>query len=529
MGLRRRIRSVAQRTFAVGAVAVTLVTALPRDEAAAVEVLTYHNDNARTGRNPAETTLTPANVNPAQFGKLFHQSVDGYVYAQPLYVENVTIAGQVHNVVIVETENDTLYAFDADSRSGINRKPLWKRSLRPPGATAVPSAATQCRDLIPKVGATSTPVIDRATSTIYAVAKTKEHKQYFHRLHAIDLATGAEKLGGPVVIGGSVPGTGDGSVAGMVSFEALRAHQRAALLLANGGVYVAFASHCDVGPYHGWVFRYDAATLAREAMFNVTPNGGLGGIWLAGGGPAADAAGKVYVVTGNGTFDANVGGTGYGDSVVKLSSDLLVEDYFTPFDQQALSQADLDFGSSGAVLLPDQPGPHPHLLVTAGKNGTIYLLDRDDLGHFHPGDDSQIVQSLPHELNLAFDTPAYWNGRLYYQGLGQTLKAFALSAGTLSTVPVDQSLEPFDYPGTTPSISANGTSDGIAWVIRRGANSVLYAYDAMNLSHELYHSTAQATPRLSAGRYVKFTVPTVANGKVYVGAQRRLSVFGLLP
>ncbi len=512
---------------------------------AGVNVLTYHNDNARTGQNTNETVLTLADVNATNFGKIFTYPVDGYVYAQPLVVTNVTIPGKgVHNVVYVATEHDSVYAFDADSNAGSNAAPLWQASFINPavGITTVSSGDVSCGDLVPEVGITSTPVIDAASGTIYVEAKTKEVTNnattFVHRLHALDIATGAEKFGGPVVIQASVAGAGDGNNgAGQVPFEPQRHLNRPGLLLNNGIVYLAYASHCDVGPYHGWLFGFDAQNLALTNVFNATPNGGLGGIWQSGCGPASDANGNIYFVTGNGTFDASANND-YGDSFLKLSTTngLQVADYFTPYNQQDLANADLDLGSGGAVVLPDEAGgstTNLHLLVGAGKEGTIYLLRRDNLGQYNSANNNQIKQSITSAIGGSFDTPAYFDRTLYYLGAGDVMKAFAISNGVITTTPTSQSSGAFGFPGATPSISANGTSNAIAWAIQSDAYAssgpaVLHAYNATNLAVQLYNSTqADNGTRDNPGAAVKFTVPTVANGKVYVGAQYALSVFSV--
>src|SRR5262245_6516764 len=348
----------------------------PAFASAGVQVLTYHNDVARTGQNLEETILTPTALSMASFGKLFSQSVDGYVYAQPLYLSGVAVPGKgARNVVYVCTEHDSAYAFDADTNAGGSSAPLWKVSFINPGAgvTTVPTGDVGSPDLVPEIGITSTPVIDPSTGTIYIEAKTKTVSNgittYQHRLHALDAATGMDRHA-PVLITASVRGTGDGNDGnGNVPFNALRQMNRPGLLLSKGIVYIAYASHGDNGPYHGWVIGYDSQTLVRVRVFNTTPNGGLGGIWQGGGGPAVDPAGNIYFITGNGTFSASSGGTDYGDSFVKLStvSGLAVADYFTPFNQADLSNRDADLGSGGALVLPDQPGTHPHLVVGAGK------------------------------------------------------------------------------------------------------------------------------------------------------------------
>jgi outer membrane protein assembly factor BamB len=491
-------------------------------------VLTYHNDNARTGANTNETVLTPAKVSSNIFSRLFTRGVDGYVYAQPLVAAGVNLpkAG-TRNVVYVATEHDSLYAFDADT----GRK-YWRKKLLPRHGRTVSTNDVQCADLLPETGVTSTPVIDPVSSTIYVVEKGRTNTVFYQRLHALDLATGAEKFGGPVSLSASTPGSGDGNVNGAVPYNPLRQHQRCALLLANGVVYVASASHCDVGAYHGWILGYDATNLQQAVAFNATPDGSRGGIWMSGCGPSADAQGNVYCSTGNGTFDADMGGSDYGDSVLKLdgNNNLAVEDFFTPFNQSTLDAADSDLGSSGVLLLPDQPGAHTHLAILEGKEGRIYVLDRDDLGHFHNGNDNQIVQSLPNATGPAFFTPAYFNGFIYGQGEGDVLKCFSITNGILSTNPVSQSAIAFGFPGAPASVSANGTNNAIVWTIQtdayqiRGGQAVLHAYDATDLTQELFNSTTRGQP---PGSPVKFAVPTIANGHVYVGTVRRLVVYGV--
>jgi hypothetical protein len=520
----------------------------------AQNVLTQHNDSQRTGANLKETTLTPTSVNVTSFGKLFSQPVDGYVVSQPLYMAGVPITGKgAHNVVFVATEHDSVYAFDADSNTGANASPLWQVSLIPAGGSTVPSSDVGSGDIVPEIGITGTPVIDGATGTLYVVAKTQENGNYVQRLHALDIRNGSEKFGGPVVIQGSVPGTGDASVNGVVTFNPLRHMQRPALLLNNGLVYIGFSSHGDnVGApdanqfypegYHGWVFAYNATTLKQVAIHNTTPNARTdtsgyplagGGIWMAGGGLAADAQGSVYFETGNGTFSADPAfgnGKDFGDSFVKLNgANLSVQDWFSPYDQDGLNRADADLGSGGLIVLPDSVGSaqHPHLLVGCGKEGKIYLLDRDNgnMGHFHTGDDSQIVQGIPNAVGGTWSKPAYFNGNIYYLGNGDVLKAFSIGSGQLSLTPVMQSSLNFAYPGATPSISANGNANGIVWVIQPAGQAVLHAYDASDLTQHLYDSS-QTDGRDDTSGYVKFTVPTVANGKVFVGSQYQINVFG---
>ncbi|HJY88158.1 MAG TPA: hypothetical protein VKE24_15090 [Candidatus Acidoferrales bacterium] len=499
---------------------------------------TYHNDTARTGQNLQELALIPTTVNQRQFGKIFSCVVDGYVYAEPLYVANLAIPGKgTHNLVFVATEHDSVFAFDADNTACSQ---VWMTSFIDPnaGITTVPSDDVLSADLVPEIGITGTPVIDPQRGTLYVVARTKENGSYLQRLHALDITTGAEKFGGPVVIQASVPGTGDGGDGVNVPFNPLRQNQRAALLLANGVVYLAFASHGDNDPYHGWVLGYDAATLRQVAVFNATPNGSRGGIWQSANGPAADSSGNIFVVTGNGTFDANVGGVDFGNSFLKLSANaggLTLADFFTPFNHVFLSDNDLDLGSSGPLLLPDQTGTaHPHLVLGAGKDGNGYLVDRDNMGHFSPTDNNRIVQTIPVSVNGIFGSPAFWRNNVYFVPRDDFLKAFQLSGGLLSTTPTSQSNTVFGFPGAvSPAVSANGSTNGIVWVLDTSAfdisgPAVLHAYDPINVSQELYNST-QAGDRDLAGPAVKFTVPTVANGRVYVGGQAQLTVYGLLP
>ena len=511
---------------------------------AQTSVLTYHNNRQRTGANILETTLTPSNVNSTSFGKLFSQPVDGFVHAQPLYVPNVSVPGLgIHNVLYVATMNDSVYAFDADSRAGSNSKPLWHVSFINPllGITPVPAIDIACADLITaKVGIMSTPVIDTVGGTLYVVARTKESGEYVQRLHALDITTGAEKFGGPVLITATVPGTGTGSVNGVLTFDPKIQNQRAALLLQNGLVYVAWGSHCDQGSFHGWLMGYDYKQLVQRVVWLTTPNGTDGAIWESGSGPAADST-SIYIPVANGTFDANTGGSDYGQSLVKISAPnlgvLSVEDYFTPYNGPTLNKGDWDIGSGGAMLLNDQPlGPHLHLLVQGDKKGNIYLVDRDNMGQYNPLNNHQIVQTLPAATLGMWNSPAWWSNHIYFGGSGDTLKAFALNPvkGLIAPVPTSQTAKVFNYPGTTPSVSANQTSNAIVWALDNSlfkapyGNAVLYAYDATNLATELYDSN-QNLLRDNPGLAVKFTVPTVANGKVYVGTRNRLSVYGLLP
>jgi hypothetical protein len=474
-------------------------------------------------------------VNQAQFGKLFSYGLDGIAFASPLYVANVNIPGQgFHNVVYVATEHDSIYAWDAD---GLSANPLWKVSFLKAGVTTVPCGDTgECGDIPIEIGITGTPVIDQATNTLYLVAKTKEGVNYVQTLHALDITTGAEKFGGPVVIQASVSGSGEGSQGGQLALDPLKENQRPALVLSNGNVYIGWGSHGDQRPWHGWVIAYNATTLQQTAIYCVSPDGYGGGVWSSGGGLGADATGNIYFNTGNGDFTASTGGRDYGDTVVKLNPSGSVLDYFTPFDQANMESQDLDLGSAGPILLVDQPGPIPHLLITAGKGGTIYVLNRDNMGHFHNGNDNQIVQALvgvlPHggleEGN--FGAPAYFNSYVYFAAVNDNLKAFQLSNGLLSNGPTSVSLDVYSNRGGAFAVSGNGNSNGIIWAVQDNnpANGVLHAYDAGNLANELYNSN-QTGSRDALGVAVKFSVPLVANGKVFVVTQNQLVGFGLSP
>jgi len=498
-------------------------------------VFMHHNDLGGTGRNTNEAVLTVANVNQSQFGKLFSYQLDGAVYAQPLYVSNVPIAGGIHNVVYVATEHDTVYAFDADGAAGA---PFWSINFTKPsaGITSAPSSGLPGGGAIaPEVGITSTPVIDGKVGSLYVVTETRENGKFVHKLHALDITNGNERANSPVAIQASVAGTGIGSSGGQITFQSLYELQRCALLLVNGTVYVAFASHHDLGPYHGWVLGYDAASLKQVVIWNDTPDGQGGGIWLSGAALSADSAGNIFVVVGNGTFDADKGGRNYGDTILKLKpngNSLTMIDYFTPFDQQMLANKDMDLGSSGFTLLPDQPGPVTHLGIAAGKSGKIYLLDRDDMGKFQSGSDSQIVQSIPSALGSGandndYSTATYWQSNVYFIGNGDVIKQFQIMNGQLSSAPVARGSRPYVYPGGNMSISANGSSNGIIWAIEAGTVNTLHAYDATDVSKELYNSN-QAGSRDQFGAAGKFTVPTVINGKVYVAGKTELAAFGLL-
>ena len=509
-------------------------------------VLTYHNDLARDGVNAQEHALTTANVKAATFGKLFACTIDSPAYAQPLWFPNLSIGGGVHNVVFVATSRNTVYAFDADASPCVK---YWNVSLMKTGETYLNSADVNSDDIFSDIGIVGTPVIDAATSTLYVVSKSKTNgtsctpdASCFQRLHALSLIDGSEKFGGPANITSaiSVLGTGDGSSGGNVPFNTLRENQRSGLVLLNGVVYVAWASHGDNQPYHGWVIGFDKSTLSRVATFNANPNGGDCGIWMGGGAPAADPSGNLYFLTGNGTFDANTGGSDYGDSTVKLSTTggLAVADYFTPMDQASLDGADRDHGSGGAAIPMDpSSGPVAHLLIGGGKAGVLYLLNRDNMGKFNSSSNN-VVQSLVVSSNEIVATAAIWNNFLYIAASSTPLQQypFNLITGKFDG-PLHSSGNSFGGKGATPSVSASSASaNGIVWALDNVAYgfpccangpAVLHAYDAANVGTELWNST-QGTGN-TAGNAVKFTVPTVANGKVYVGTRSELSVYGLLP
>jgi hypothetical protein len=506
------------------------------------DVTTYHFDNARDGLNAQETILTPANVTSATFGRIgagFFQG-DGKVDAQPLHLAGLNVGGTATNVLYMATEHDSLYAFNADSGAQ-----LWKTSLLGSGETT--SDAHNCGQITPEIGITSTPVIDRAKGTIFAVGTSKDTKGAYHqRLHALSLTTGAELPGSPVEITGSYPGTGAASANGMVPFSPGQYAERAGLLLLNGTIYLSWTSHCDYQPYTGWVMAYSETTLQQAAILNLTPNGSDGSIWMAGNGLAADTAGNIYFLDANGTMDPSFDANGfpakqdYGNSMMKLSTSggkLAVADFFEPYNSIAESNADIDMGSGGAMLLPDLTdanGNVRHLIVGAGKDRNIFVGDRDNLGKFNQktADNSDLYQDIPNALaNGAWSSPTYFNGTVYYAGQNDTLKAFPITQAKLATTPSSQSAVVFPYPGSTPSVSANGTQNAIVWAVESnvGQLNVLHAYDATNVSRELYNSNQAAGGRDTFGNGNKFITPVIVNGKVFVGTQTGVAEFGLLP
>ena len=511
------------------------------------DVVTFKNDVARTGQYLVETTLTPANVNSTSFGLLHNLKVDGKVDAQPLYISQLTVGGALLNVVYVATEQGSVYAFDADSGA-----PVWQVSLLASGET--PSDAHGCGQVVPEIGITSTPVIDRTAGvhgSIYVVAMSIDKSSKYHqRLHALDLTTGAELLNGPTEISATFPNS-----AGTTTFEPGQYEERAALLLVNGTIYTSWTSHCDIAPYSGWIIAFNQATLTRAAVLNIAPNSGVQingsgayatngpAIWMAGDGPGADPAGNIYLLSGNGRFETTPDANGfpsqgdYGNSFVKIGNSggvARVTDYFTQFDEVARSSADQDLGSGGELLLPDMKDSTNtvrHLVVGAGKDGKIYLVDRDNMGKFD-STKNNIWQELDGVLGGGiFSSPAYYNGNLYYGALGSTLKAFGMTAARISGAPTSQSTGTFGFPGTSPAVSSNGTTNAIVWAHENqnsGATAVLHAYDAANLAHELYNSTQATGGRDQFGAGNKFITPTIAGGKVFVGTTNSVGVFGLL-
>ncbi|MGD0526128.1 MAG: pyrrolo-quinoline quinone [Polyangiaceae bacterium] len=492
-------------------------------------VLTYHNDEARTGQYTLETSLTPSSVGSTTFGKLFAQPVDSYIYAEPLFLPGLTIGGKTHDVVFVVTEANSVYAFDADTAQAA----LWHTNV---GTALSCSDLHDCGDLVPGAGITGTPVIDPSSQTMYLVALTKDSAGAFHhRFHAIDITSGAERTGSPVEVSPTAAGTGANSTNGTIAFDPGTHYQRCALLLTGGVVYVGIGSNAESdSDNHGWIVGYGAGSLASTISFCASPNDNWSSLWQSGGGLSTDANGYVYAETANGTFDVDTGGSDYGDSAIKLDASGQVVDYFTPYDQADMNSGDLDFGAANPVVLPDQSGAVVHELLATGKPGILYLIDRDDMGHFQKGSDSQIVQSVsafPNTGNITggiFSSPVYWNGNVYVAGMGSGVELFTLTAGKLSTTYQSKTSQTFGFPGATTSVSSNGTAAGIAWVLD-GSGGVLYAYDATNLAKELYDTTQAANGRDQLGAPVKFAVPAVANGHVYVGTQTELDVLGLLP
>jgi hypothetical protein len=516
-------------TIALGARVVT--------SSAGTDVVTYHNDNARTGQNLNESILTPATVSVSTFGKTGFFAADGKVDAQPLYLSAVTIPGSgTRDVLYVATEHDSVYALDA-----VTGAVIWRTSLLGTGETT--SDTRNCSQVVPEIGITSTPVIDRSrgpNGVIYVVAMSKNSSgAYFQRLHALDAVLGTELFGGPQTVQASFPGSGAGSSNGSVIFDPKQYEERAGLLLLNGQIITTWTSHCDIDPYTGWIIAFDAGTLTRSSVLNVTPNGSRGGLWMAGAGPAADAQGNVYVLDGNGTFDTTLTGTGFpnrgdfGNAFIKIATTggLSVADYFATFDTVQASNADTDLGSGGAMVLPDlidANGQARHLAVGAGKDSHIYVVDRDAMGKWNASS-NQNYEDISGALGgSVFSMPAYFNNTVYYGASGRSLKAFSITNARLSSTSTSASAASFAFPGTTPGVSASGTANGIVWAVENRNPAVLHAYDARDLSHELYNSTQAPASRDAFGAGNKFLTPTVVNGHVYVGTTNGVAAFGRL-
>jgi hypothetical protein len=497
-------------------------------------VTTYRNDNARTGANLTETTLTPSNVSAVGFGKLAAVPVQGDVFAQPLYVPAVRIGNrEPRNLIIVATEHDQVYAIDANTHAIV-----WHKDFLGTGgtvATLSPSDVLGCLLIAPEIGITGTPVIDMSTLTIYLVVATKEMQNgqlsYYQRIHALGLTTGEDKLTPTTITSPPDPN----GLFGAARYDPQVNNQRAALLLVDQQIYVAWASNCDLGVYQGWVMSFDSGTLQLTGAWTADPSGESGGIWMGGAGPAADAAGDIYLAVGNGLSDAMIGGTNYGDSIVRLrhsTDQISALDYFIPFDWETLFDEDLDLGSGGPLLLPDQPGTaHPHLLTVTGKDGTVYLLDRDNLGHWQPDNDGEVVQSFKPSSGRCFCNPAVWNDTIYFGWMGGPVEGFHLDPiqEQMTTSPVTTTGNLTNgYPGVSPSISADGSSNGILWVLENmGPSAELRAFDAHDLSKQLYDS-GWSQLRDGGGPSATFSVPTVADGLVFVGTRGELDIYGLL-
>ena len=516
---------------------IATLTVNPSATPSGTDVITYHFDNLRTGQNVNEMTLTPANVRQATFGKLGEFPVDGLVDAQPLLLSGLAIPGKGNkNVLYAVTEHDSIYAFDADSISPTGGTILWQ-------TTALLSAETTsddrgCAQVTPEIGITSTPVIDRSRNAIYLIAMSKDgNGNYYQRLHALDLTTGKERFGGPATIQATYPGTGENSSNGKLVFDPKQYKERPGLLQIGGTIYTMWSSHCDFRPYTSWIMAYSADTLAQVSVLNLVPNGSDGAIWMAGAAPAADAGGNIYTILGNGDFDTTLNAQGFpsnsdcGNCYVKITSTLPLTllDYFTPLNTVSESNGDVDFGSGGPLLLPDTvdgTGKTRHLAIGSGKDGNIYVLDRDNMGKFNGGADN-IYQLITGQLSGGvYSKPSYFNGTVYYGAVNDTIKAFPVTNGLLATSPSSHSAHSFAYPGATPSISASGTANGIVWVVENVSPAVLHAYDATNLSNEFYNSSqaANGRDRFSSN---KFIAPMIANGRVYVGTSRSVAVFGL--
>ncbi len=544
--------------LAVGSLAAALSVAPCQTVfSAPASVLTYHNDNFRTGLNSNETILAPWNVNSNSFGKLFAYRVDGYVYAQPLYVAGVAVPGQgVHNLLFVATEHNSVYALEADSNRWFTNGVLWQRNLGPSAITPTNAFGNRYNggmytDIVPEVGITGTPVIDLERGTIFVDAFTREASGYIHRIHALNITNGLEQPNSPVVVAASIAGTGVDNVGGVISFKAIQQIHRCALTLAGGTLYAAYSGYADTDPYHGWVIGFDEVTLQVKPgyVFNTSPNAstsvfganaGEAGIWMGGGGLCVDTATNLYFETANGSFSATngSGGIDYGDSFVKLSTanGLQVADYFTVWDQLAIGggAADTDLGSGACMLIPPQPGTNLNLIVGGGKSGKFYVLNRDQLTtdntHYNAtGRVDRILQTFTNYPPGRFMTgPAYFNGAVYYSSWGDKMKSYPITNGVLSLTPKSTGPRTFAFPGCTPVISSSGTNNGIIWSVAMGTPAVLTAYNATNVSTEIYNSAQAAANRDALTNGVKFVSAMTANGKVYAGGTYSVGVFGLL-
>jgi hypothetical protein len=500
------------------------------------DVLTYHNDAMRSGQDLTENVLTPQNVGVMTFGKLRILAADGAVDAAPLVVSGLMVGGTQHNVLYVASEHDSLFAYDADTGAL-----LAKTSLL--GSSESPSEPVNgCGQVSPEIGITATPVIDRSAGpngTLFVVAMSRDAGgHYYQRLHALDLLTLADRLPAQSVQA-SAPGNGPNSAGGQLQFDSRQYKERAALLLLNSRIYLTFASHCDIDPYNGWIMSYDEATLAQSAVLQLTPNGTRGSIWDAGG-IAADGSGNVYATVANGTFDTVLNAQGFpqqgdfGNAAIKLATGgagPTITDFFTMFNTVTESDDDVDLGSGSVLLLMDQTdnaGQVHHLLVVGGKDGYLYVLNRDHMGGFNAGA-NQIWQQITLGGAL-FSAPVYFNDSVYVADAGGTLKAFRFANATLPASPSSQTAATFAYPGTSPAVSANGSANAIVWALEssQGAPAVLHAYDAANLGQEYYNSAQAAAGRDSFGNGNKFITPVIANGKVFIGTPSGVAVFGLL-
>ena len=506
----------------------------PPPPSGSTDVVTHHYDISRSGVNSAETTLTTSNVNSATFGKVGEFAVDGQIDGQALFLSQLPIPGQGNkNVLYVATENDSVYAVDAQSITGSSATVLWKKSMLLTGES--PATNVPCGNIVPN-GITATPVIDRARNAIYveAMSQNSAGTTIFHRLHALNLTNGSELTGSPVTITATYPGTGGNSSGGMVTFLPSVHHERAALLESNGAIYMAWSGLWgDCGSYSAWVMAYDAGTLKQNSVIDLVPNNHGAGMWMGGGGPAADGAGNVYVISGNGFGDTPGTNSSYGNSFVRLttSSGLKVGDYFTPFNTSSEDAGDVDFGSAAPLLLPDLKDASnvtQQLAIGAGKDHNLYVLNRSNLGQFN-STTNNVYQEISLSGNENHSSPVFFNNAVYICPENSPLMLFPVSKALLATSPSSQTAHQFGSNGTVASVSANVSSQGIVWAVDHGAG-ILFAYDATDLTKELWDSNQAASNRdhfsAVAGHFI---TPMVANGRVYIGTGTTVAVFGLLP